>query len=640
MHRLRIGPKACLTTLLVAVPSLVIFSLLILGGTGDILRENVSRQIRQRGAKSVQNLEELIRHSRTNLLTIARTPALERLLTNLDRGGDLEPEVAALQEVFLGYQKLDPTLQAIRFIDTRGNELVKVREGRVMEARGDRTGAGELPVVQTIAERSFFQSTMELAPREVWISRLERGRVEGEEVWCPAMVRFSTPLFFADGGRAGILIINIWGDAVGKMINRLISPEEGTAFIIERNLQEPERNGIYLFHQDSTCEFGNQTGSRITIFQQYPSQITDAWMREDSGLLRHPETDDILAHFFYSPYGEQDRGWVVVINARKDFFLAPLSTIRTRILLSAGIVLLCIVAASLLSSRSLVRPIQTVIEGTRRLSQDLGYRIEVHSRDEVGFLGEAINRMAEGLQRNIEEKAGAEQQILHAEKLASVGEMAAGLAHELNTPLGNIRALATLSWQELEGGTSTPEALTQDLVAIREQTERCSCIITGLLGFARRQNPELSFHDVDGLLSKALDLVCRKGEAKGVALEHTPNPELPAVYVDSHQMIQVFVNLLLNAIDATQEGGRVSISGHAGDGQVRVQVADTGCGIAPEHLGKIFNPFFTTKEVGKGTGLGLSVSYGIVRNQGGHIDVSSELGKGTTFTVSLEVREV
>ena len=642
MAGLKIGPKVLLTLLLVAVPSLLLFSFLILRTTGHILRANIVRQISELAGASAQNLEALMDRSKANALTIAHNPAVGETLAALagERPRNVDTALGHLEQTFLSLQQLDPTIQAIRFIDDAGNVLAKVREGKIIPRRGPLVARLGLPAVSTIRGRSFFRSTMQLAAGKVWISNMERGQVEGETSWCPAMVRFSTPVFFADGRRGGMIIINVWGKEVGKVINRLISPAEGSAFLVERNLRNPRRNGIYLFHQNRSCEFGNQTGSRITVFQNFPASITTAWMHRAQGIQRDPRSNDILAHHYFSPYHRQDKGWVVVVNAHRAFFMAPLNTLSGRILLSGALVLLLVLGASFFFSRSLTRPLQGVIQGTRRLSQDLSYRIPVASRDEIGFLGQSLNRMAAALQENLEEKSRIEQQISQAEKLASIGEMAAGLAHELNTPLGNIRALAALAGQEVQGGEADADALQQDLWDIAEQTEKCSRIITGLLGFARQQHPQLARHEINELLEKSLALVRLRGEKKGAVIDFRAAPGCPTLRVDGHQLQQVFVNLLLNAIDAIDEGGTIRVETLQRDGRLQVRISDDGMGIPAEHRSKIFNPFFTTKEVGKGTGLGLSVSYGIIQSLGGTIEVESTPGAGSTFTVTLAAAEV
>lgn len=636
MKRLNIGPRALLTTLLVVVPALLVLSVVIVRSTGAILRENATRQVRDLASKSVQGVDELMERSKRTLLAVADSPPVSEALDAIaDSSSGVDASLHRLEASFVQLQRLDPTIQAVRLIDEDGNVVVKVREGHIFQRSGATVSRRNLPVITSIGHRDFFKATMALERGQVWTSNLERGQVEGEPDWCPGMVRFSTPVFFRGGPRAGMVIINIWGRAVGDIFERLISDAEGSAFLTERNVGDPLRNGIYLFNPGRCCEFGNQTGSRVSVFDHFPAAITRAWMQEDAGIQTHPQTGDILAHAYFSPYGLQDRGWVVVIDARRDFFMGPLSTIRARMLALAAVALIAVILSALLVTRSVTGPIRQVIDGTRRLRQDLSTRIEVRSGDELGYLADEINRMAVALEENLEHKARVEQQIFNAEKLASIGEMAAGLAHELRTPLSNIRALASLARRSLEGGDADPADLRGDLADIAEQTEKCSNILNGLLDFARRQNPQLGPHDVQELIDKSLALVRMRLEKKEITATFARDSSLPPVKVDGPLVHQVFVNLLLNAIDAVEPGGSIDIRTEYAEGRVRVRFADDGGGIPPEHLPKIFNPFFTTKEVGKGTGLGLSVSYGIVTSQGGTIAVESTPGAGSVFTVTL-----
>jgi len=212
--------------------------------------------------------------------------------------------------------------------------------------------------------------------------------------------------------------------------------------------------------------------------------------------------------------------------------------------------------------------------------------------------------------------------------------MAAGLAHEMNTPLANIRALAALARKELTG---RPEhcQVAEDLDDIIQQTDRCSKILSGLLSFAREQEQNVHLHDLNSVCESAMELVKIKAEKQQVNLQLLPAPEMPPVSVDRHQMEQVLVNLLLNAIDAVQEGGQVFVSLEHSAATVTIRVRDDGCGIPDDVLPRIFDPFFTTKEIGKGTGLGLSLSYGIIKSHGGSLDVRSTPGKGSEFVVTL-----
>jgi len=407
--------------------------------------------------------------------------------------------------------------------------------------------------------------------------------------------------------------------------------------LIERNKGNQDRNGIYIFHQNQACEFGNQTGSKITVFKQYPKFLTDAWMNTDEGANIQPGSRDIIAHRFYSPFHREDKGWVVVVNAKRKFFMAPLTTIKHMIFWSTGLILGLVVTASFWFAESITRPIKEVIDGTHSIGKDLSCRIPVCSDDEVGALAQEINLMAADLERHLADKKKIAEKICQSEKLASIGEMAAGIAHELNTPLGNVRAISALASQDLENGKYDPMALKEDLADILAQTDKCSQIISGMLSFARQQNPEFTHQDINELLDSSISLLHVRSREKGANIVFEEKGNLPLLKIDGHQMQQVFVNILLNAVDAIAPEGQIAIRSRNTTDKISIQFIDTGSGIKPEQLDKIFVPFFTTKEVGKGTGLGLSVSYGIVKNHGGTIEVESIPDEGTVFTVYLPI---
>jgi signal transduction histidine kinase len=247
-----------------------------------------------------------------------------------------------------------------------------------------------------------------------------------------------------------------------------------------------------------------------------------------------------------------------------------------------------------------------------------------------------IDRLRESLKdlgQSNAELATTRQALGNAEKLASMGQLAAGIAHEINNPLGVILLYAKLLLED------TPSASEQhgDVALIAEQAERCKKIVTGLLNFARKNKVVRQPVNLTTLIDR-----CRRAvvipDAVRVYVRHEMQD--PVVEIDEDQIIQVLTNLIANACEAMASGGDLTIITSESPGEVHIAVRDTGCGIAPQNLAKIFEPFFTTKQIGKGTGLGLAVTYGIVKMHRGRIDVDSnqdpEKGPaGTTFTVSL-----
>jgi two-component system NtrC family sensor kinase len=239
-----------------------------------------------------------------------------------------------------------------------------------------------------------------------------------------------------------------------------------------------------------------------------------------------------------------------------------------------------------------------------------------------------------------EENIQTKSQLEQAAKLASVGELAAGIAHEINNPLAIISEESGLMKDLMDpkyGENVTQDELREHLDEIHDAVFRCRDITRKLLGFVRQTDIKLAPHDVHELLNDVLDgFLAREMASSNIELVREFEDDLPPIITDILQLEQVFLNIVNNAIDAIGEGpGCITVNTSKSDEQIYVAISDTGEGIAPEEIDRIFLPFFTTKEVGKGTGLGLPVSYGIVKNLGGKIQVESTLGKGSTFTIVL-----
>lgn len=251
-----------------------------------------------------------------------------------------------------------------------------------------------------------------------------------------------------------------------------------------------------------------------------------------------------------------------------------------------------------------------------------------------------IEDKAERLQDALRRLEETQKQLLQTEKLAAIGQLAAGVAHEINNPLTGILGFAQLLIQE-EG--LTPQQR-EDLESIYKQSQRCRTIIQNLLQFSHRKEPRMEDIEIPPLIHTTLKLVQYDFKTSGIDLAVEAGDDLPLVHGDPNQLQQVFLNLLTNARQALEErktGARILIGVKRGatGKQLVITFGDNGTGISPENLGKIFDPFFTTKPVGKGTGLGLSISYGIVQQHQGSIRAESEPGKGSTFIIELPARE-
>ena len=279
-----------------------------------------------------------------------------------------------------------------------------------------------------------------------------------------------------------------------------------------------------------------------------------------------------------------------------------------------------------LNRRLVVRPVAALVEGTRRVSSgDLTGTIQVTGDHELGELAGAFNDMIRNL-------ADTQNQLAQADKLASVGRLAAGVAHEINNPLTGVLSYASLLRKRMDHDASACE----DLDVIVRETVRCRGIIRGLLDFARPAAPARKPMDLNEVVRRAVSVVMTQLSLQKVDLSLNLDPNLATAHADGNQIQQVVVNLLLNAADAIgSEGGSIRATTRPGsEAAIELRIEDSGRGIAPEDLPRIFEPFFTTKG-NHGTGLGLAVSWGIVEAHGGALEVHSELGHGTRFTLRL-----
>ncbi len=305
------------------------------------------------------------------------------------------------------------------------------------------------------------------------------------------------------------------------------------------------------------------------------------------------------------------------------------------------------------------KPIGALEEGTERLADgELGYQIEVRSRDEMGDLAQSFNGMslqlraaneeivawARTLEDRVEQKTHelkkAHDHVLHVEKMATVGKMAAVVAHEINNPLSGILTYAKLLRKWLDHGVTAWDKRKDaidclDLIA--GESRRCGELVKNLLTFSRTPPMNLQTTDLNSIVERAARLVQHQCELNGIQLQLQPGQDIPMVRCDPSQIEQVLLALMMNAIDAMPRGGnlwvRTSLSGCAEE--VTTEVRDDGVGIPADILPHIFEPFLTTKE--SGVGLGLAISHGIVERHNGRIEVASELGKGTTFTITLPI---
>ncbi len=341
----------------------------------------------------------------------------------------------------------------------------------------------------------------------------------------------------------------------------------------------------------------------------------------------------------------------------------------TAILLMLVVLILAILILTFFV-RLVTKPIEMLVEVTDQVSRgDLNQRVDIKQHDEIGHLANTFNKMIESLKQSrdeIEEHnrtlgerivartrelEQAQAQLIQSEKMGAIGQLAAGVAHELNNPLGGILGYAQFALEKMK--KSLPDKTSSKdidkyihyLTNIETQVRRCKSIVQNLLRFSRASHiAEFEEIDVNKVIEDTIAFVEHQLHMNQIELRVALDPNLPPIRGNSGQLQQVFTNLIINAMHASAAESEIKIISRYSppmgefDGAVELWFIDQGSGIAPGNIKKVFEPFFTTKEVGKGTGLGLSVSYGIIKSHGGEIKVDSTVGEGTTFTVVLPVQ--
>jgi two-component system NtrC family sensor kinase len=305
-------------------------------------------------------------------------------------------------------------------------------------------------------------------------------------------------------------------------------------------------------------------------------------------------------------------------------------------LLLTLIALLLAAFISYLLSNTIMRPVNSLIAGTEKIVGGASlHDIKLdHSPPEIEALGNAFNRMLKAIrERDRQLRRQTQEKLVRSDRLAMIGQLAAGVAHEINNPLGSILLFSRLCMQQVPRDGQVKE----NLERIEKETKRCHAIVRSLLDFARQREPQVQAVDVNELLDATLKLFENQFLFHNIEIVKKYNSGLASIPADQAQLQQVVMNIILNAADAMSGKGRLTMATRESeDGAcVEIDVTDTGCGIPAENINRIFDPFFTTKGVGHGTGLGLSVSYGIIQKHNGDLSVSSAPGEGTTFTISL-----
>lgn len=379
--------------------------------------------------------------------------------------------------------------------------------------------------------------------------------------------------------------------------------------------------GKVISHNDIT-EYG----------KVYSDVLTKKALTADGTIVQHFSGEDHAALDFGIPLSIGKKRWgtlkfgVSLEKAEHEI----LATVKKIIMLTIAL-LVAGFAMILLLSRRFISPITQLASTMEKArGDDLDVRVDIQGRDELAVLGKRFNSMIERIRQANEDLRKANEKMIQSEKLASIGILASGVAHEINNPLGGLFNCV----QMLKQNDDDPKFRERYLSLVKEGLDKIETTVSKLLWMSRKSDHA----PVDVNVRNAVDGIYHFVEYRIQKNKITFVNDVPQdlhVVVDLHDFQQMLLNLMINAVHALDNGGHLRINGHRDNGTIKIDVIDTGIGIAPENIGKIFDPFFTTKPTGEGTGLGLWLTYGIMKNYNGEITVESNVGKGSRFTMSF-----
>lgn len=610
------------------VPYVVLTLLLAAMGTFVITRL-VANSVRERFVNVVRNAslvvqDEVKRRERIHLeelRVLANTegvvPAvmasnaveLERLLMPLvlNNKSDLVTvmNISGLEIITWGY---DP--QTGLYVTSSGNDFSQIKAVQeALDGDSDTLGDKYIGLVNTAHGPAFVTTVALAGPDELPVGAMMIG------------TRLET-------------LVNILRDVAGQEANIVLLDE--TPHLLAATLPEPEEIASALEALATQADPQNAQTVDIEI------EATDVKLYERPFQV------------MYTPWElrSENVGWIGVVF-ESSYLVSSETTNRTLFSILFTIGTVAVILLGYFISQNIARPILRLRSMSQAVAAgDLNQQIGLNRSDEIGDLAKAFDVMTahlrertaeaerlylETVERNqelaeINARLQATQlQLIQSEKLAAVGQLTAGIVHDVKNPLAVIKGLAEL----LEEDPLNPEETRKELRVIRESADRASRIVGDLLKFARQSSSELQEQDIRETVESSLRLTAYLLRQANIQLTKELPDSPVIVNYDAQQLEQVLINMIHNAIQAMPERGSLSVNLTTKNGTAAIAIKDSGTGITPENLKRIFDPFFTTKPEGQGTGLGLSVSYGIIANHNGQIDVQSELGKGTTFTIKL-----
>lgn len=525
----------------------------------------------------------------------------------------------------------------VALLDPQGNILT----ARLLSPDGTQSTVastgnwGMLPIVQEALASDRSLAATEVIPGELLA---QVGLAEQAKISLVDTPKAASTLFDPREGSAGLALVGVAplktasGEITGTVLAMHVFNNDFTLVDQIKDIAKIDTVTVFLGDMRVSTNVMTTEGNRA-VGTRLASEVSDVVLK---GGQEYVGTAFVVNENYITRYeplrnhADQIVGSLYV-GVRQASFFRLLGDFSQRITLVAVIMILFTFLLATPVARVITHPLRDLRElaqVSKRVAQgETTVRMPVSYGGEVGELATEFNTMLDTLHAT-------QDHLVHSEKLASLGQLAAGVAHEINNPLGAILLYSESMLKEC----AEADPSRADLTMIVSETKRCKRIVADLLNFSRQHQVVVQPTNINELLQELIDQAPRRIKTVIIPFEKELDPHLPTIDGDPAQLRQVFLNLIVNAVESMPQGGTLTVHTHKGPGEtVTVEIRDTGIGIPHEDLGKLFTPFFTTKPIGKGTGLGLAIAYGIIKMHRGQISVRSQVGKGTTFIINLPI---
>ncbi|MDG4868473.1 sensor histidine kinase [Guyparkeria sp. 1SP6A2] len=600
-------------------------------------QEEITREIDENIGSVIGEMSNRMRYEREVVEGIGQAQEIQTMLNALMASsmGIRHPELTSMRinanRFLAGLQRTVPGLGSIRILDAAGNTIIKVTLGRVASPSFESLGQVNY-VEEEFDNEAFLERLQSLPSDQISFMTLPMAFGDALPDREPSTLYAVRPLRNVDDRTAGYVVVNTFGEHLDQILSFSPRPRDGKIMIIEHNPGLPDRDGLVLYDDERNLGFispfeNGKAPAEYNARRIDNGAFWNAAVAESNGV--HLDADAGTRYYYqeYHPYPHSLASWFVVFKLPADITSAPFRDIRLSLFGFGLLALLMSLLLAGLGARHFARPITRLSQSLKQFAdgqRDQPMPVD-SSTTEVRQLQTSFRYLTEQLASEARRRDRAEKKALQQAKLASIGEMAAGIGHEINNPLNNILTLTRLIERQVP---AEDRATHEDMRDLRAEALRASRIVRGVMNFARQLPPQHETVELAEWLEEVVDRMEPEAMEADVHLALLSATARCQAEFDPAQMEQVVTNLIRNAIHASPVGGHILIQAECLADTIRIEIRDEGSGLPPDLIDQIFDPFFTTKDVDRGTGLGLSISLGIVQYHGGELSLENRRDAG------------